>query len=148
MVRERYTTSDSEESCGDDQSAAECDGCSQSTREDGKECESESSSTRITGDSDGDIEDLTLIPNIPEEVITLEELRLQEETLLEKHLTIKTQNKRKYLTKDSDDEDEFELTKSKRRRRLKVGGQEEDDENSQRRKFSVHDEKALQAKKV
>ena len=156
MVRERHETSDSEESCGDDKPAVECngcsqfecDGCSQSTRDAGKDCDSEGGSTRVLDDSDGGIEDLTLIPNTQEEVLTLEQLRLQEETLLEKHMTMKTQKKRKYSTKDSDDDNEFELTKSKRRRRLRVGGQEEGDESAQKRKFSVHDEKALQAKKV
>ena len=104
---------------------------------------------RHTSVSEGEIEDLTIGQNEDEKVVTITELRMEEEMLLEKHMRITTQNKRKYQTKhDNDDSDDFQLTKSSRRRRMKVGDTSGGQEICSTRKFSVHDEKALQAKKV
>jgi ribosomal protein L14 len=104
---------------------------------------------RNTSISEGEIEDLTIGPNEHEKVMTITELRMEEEMLLEKHMRITTQNKRKYHTKhDNDDSDDFQLTKSSRRRRMKVGDNSGGQEICSTRKFSVHDEKTLQAKKV
>lgn len=104
---------------------------------------------RNTSISEGEIEDLTIGHNEEEKVATITELRKEEEMLLEKHMRIRTQNKRKYYMKDeNDDSDDFQLTKSSRRRRMKVGDNSGGQEICSTRKFSVHDEKALQAKKV